>query len=102
MVMDLGPERNEKTVKDDRCEPAKNPPTVKLVFFLEHKNGGLVNSKILSWLNVTWSFYRELEVSLVVRIHYHHGRYVELMEKNWAGFKEFSPYSEMTNRGLIA
>ena len=51
--MDLGPERNEKTIKDDQCEPVKNPPTVKSVFFLEHKNGGLVNGKILPWLNVT-------------------------------------------------
>ena len=40
-----------------------------------------VNSKNLPSLNETWSFYRELEVSLLARIHYHHGRCVELMEK---------------------
>ena len=40
-----------------------------------------VNSKNLPSLNETWSFYRELEVSLFAQIHYHHGRCVELMEK---------------------
>ena len=60
-----------------------------------------VNSKILPSLNETWSFYRELEVSLLARIHYHHGRCVELMEKNGVGFEEFSPRSEMIDYGLI-
>ena len=32
-------EKKERTIKGDRCDPAKNPPTVKSVFFLEHKDG---------------------------------------------------------------
>ena len=40
-----------------------------------------VNNKNLPSLNETWSFYRELEASLLAQIHYHHGRCVELMEK---------------------
>ena len=101
MVMALGLERKEKTMKDDWCEPAMDPPTVKSIFSLEHRDGGLVNSKIFPWLNVTWSFYRELGVGLLVRIYYHHGRCVELMEKNGVGFEEFSPCSEMIDYGFI-
>ena len=39
MVMVLGLVRKEKTVKGDRCNPAKDPPMVKSVFSLEHKDG---------------------------------------------------------------
>ena len=35
----------------------------------------------LPWVNETCSFYRELEVGLLVRIHHHHGWCVWLMEK---------------------
>ena len=31
--------REKETVKGDRYEPAKNPPMVKSVFSLEHKDG---------------------------------------------------------------
>ena len=33
--------RKERTVKGDRCNPAKDPPTVKSVFSLEQKDGKL-------------------------------------------------------------
>ena len=36
--MALGPKRKEKTVKGDQCNPAKDPPTIKSVFSLEHKD----------------------------------------------------------------
>ena len=39
--MALRPKRKEKTVKGDRCKLAKDPPMVKLVFSLEHKDSGL-------------------------------------------------------------
>ena len=35
--MAIGPEKKERTVKGDRCNPAKDPPIVKLVFLLEHR-----------------------------------------------------------------
>ena len=38
-VMAKGLEKKERTVKGDWCNSAVNPPTVKLVFFLEHKDG---------------------------------------------------------------
>ena len=41
MVMALWPEKKEKTVKDDQCNPAQDPLTVKLIFSLEHKDGKL-------------------------------------------------------------
>ena len=41
MVMALGPKKKEKNVKGDRCYPAKDPPMVKSVFSLEHKDGKL-------------------------------------------------------------
>ena len=40
-MMALGPERKEKTVKGDQCNPVKDPPTIKLVFSLEQKGGKL-------------------------------------------------------------
>ena len=39
MVMVGGPEKKEISVKGDRCNPAMDPPTVKSVFSLEHKEG---------------------------------------------------------------
>ena len=101
LVMVLELERKENIVKVDRCEPAKDHPTIKSVFSLKHKDGGFVNSKNLPQLNVTLSFYRKLRVGLLIRIHYHHGRCVELMEENGVRYGEFSPCSEMTDRGLI-
>ena len=41
MVMALGLERKEKTMKGDWCNPAKDPPMIKSIFFLEHKDGKL-------------------------------------------------------------
>ena len=39
MVMAINPEKKERTIKGDRCDPAKDPSTVKLVFSLGHKDG---------------------------------------------------------------
>ena len=38
MVLAISLEKKERTVKGDWCDSAKDPPTVKLVFSLEHKN----------------------------------------------------------------
>ena len=35
--------REKETIKGDRGEPAKDPLTVKSVFYLEHQDGELVN-----------------------------------------------------------
>ena len=40
-VMVLRPERKEKIVKGDRCNPAKDPLMVKSVFSLEYEDGKL-------------------------------------------------------------
>ena len=39
MVMAMNPEKKERTIKGDRCDPTKNPLTVKSVFSLGHKDG---------------------------------------------------------------
>ena len=39
MMMAMNPEKKERTIKGDQYEPAKNPPMVKSVFSLRHKNG---------------------------------------------------------------
>ena len=39
----LGPERKEKTGKGDRYNLVKDPPTVKSIFSLEHKEGKILN-----------------------------------------------------------
>ena len=36
--MAISPENKERTVKGDRCDPAKDLPTIKSVFSLEHKD----------------------------------------------------------------
>ena len=41
MVMVVSLEKNERTVKGYHCDLAKDPPMVKSVFSLEHKNGKL-------------------------------------------------------------
>ena len=38
MVMAFGLERKEKNVKGDQCNTAKDPPTIKSVLSLEHKD----------------------------------------------------------------
>ena len=38
MVMTVGPEKKERAIKGDRCNPTKDPSIVKSVFFLEHKD----------------------------------------------------------------
>ena len=38
MMMVVNPEKKERTIKYDRCDPANDPPTIKSVFFLEHKD----------------------------------------------------------------
>ena len=45
IVMVVNLEKKERTVKGDRCNLAKDPPTVKSVFSLEHKDGKNVNSR---------------------------------------------------------
>ena len=37
MVMAVNPEKKERTVKGDQCDPTKDPPMVKSVFSLGHK-----------------------------------------------------------------
>ena len=37
MIIVVNPEKKERTVKGDKCNPAKDPPTVKSVFSLGHK-----------------------------------------------------------------
>ena len=39
MVMAVNPEKKERTIKDDQCDPAKDPPTVMSVFSLGYKDG---------------------------------------------------------------
>ena len=39
MVMAMNPEKKEKTIKGDQCDPTKDPPMVKSVFSLGHKDG---------------------------------------------------------------
>ena len=39
MVMAVSFEKKERTIKGDRCDSAKDPPTVKSVFSLGHKDG---------------------------------------------------------------
>ena len=41
MVMALWSERKGKIVEGDRYNPTKDPPTVKSVFSVEHKDGKL-------------------------------------------------------------
>ena len=38
-LMTIGPKKKERTIKGDRCNPAKDLPTIKLVFSLEHMEG---------------------------------------------------------------
>ena len=38
MVMTVNPEKKGRTVKGDRFDPVKDPPMIKLVFSLEHKD----------------------------------------------------------------
>ena len=39
LIMAISPKMKERTVKCDRCNPTKEPPMVKSVFSLEHKDG---------------------------------------------------------------
>jgi len=39
MMMAFNPEKKERTIKGDRCDLDKDPPTVKSVFSLGHKDG---------------------------------------------------------------
>ena len=39
MVMAMNPKKKEKTIRGDRCDLTKDPPTVKSVFSLGHKDG---------------------------------------------------------------
>ena len=38
-VMAVSPKKKERTIKGDRYDLAKDPPMVKSVFSLEHKDG---------------------------------------------------------------
>ena len=39
MVMAVNPEKKERTIKGDQCDPANDPLTVMSVFSLGHKDG---------------------------------------------------------------
>ena len=39
MVMVMNLEKKERTIKGDQCDPTKDPPTIKSVFSLGHKDG---------------------------------------------------------------
>ena len=41
--MAINPKKKERTIKGDQCNLAKDPPTVKSVFSLEHKEGKIMN-----------------------------------------------------------
>ena len=38
MVMAVSPEKKERTIKGDWCDPTKDPPTVMSIFSLGHKD----------------------------------------------------------------
>ena len=38
-MMAMNPEKKERTIKGDQCDLAKDPPMVKSVFSLKHKDG---------------------------------------------------------------
>ena len=38
MVMAMNPEKKERTIKGDRCDPAENPLMIKSVFYLRYKD----------------------------------------------------------------
>ena len=71
----------KKTTKGDRCESAKDPPTIKSISSLEHKDGELVSSRTYLGLFRLDPFIRDLGVSLLVQIHGNHGRCAKLIEK---------------------
>ena len=81
LVMAVDPEKKERIVNGDLYNSTKDLPTVKLVFSLEHKEGKNNEWWDLPWVNRTCSFYRELEVSLLVWIHHNHGWYGWLIEE---------------------
>ena len=39
IIMVVNPEKKERIIKGDWCDPAKDPPMVKLVLSLGYKNG---------------------------------------------------------------
>ena len=39
MMMAVNPEKKERTIKGDRCDPAKDPLMIKSIFSLGHKDG---------------------------------------------------------------
>ena len=41
MVMVVSPEKKERNIKGDWCDPAKDLPTVKSILSLGHKDGKL-------------------------------------------------------------
>jgi len=45
IVMTVSPEKKERTIKGDRCNLAKDPSAVKLVFSLEHKDVKTMNGR---------------------------------------------------------
>ena len=72
-VMVVSPEKKERIVKGDQCDPTKEPSTVKSVFFSRTQGKKIVNGLNLPWMNGIYSFYRELDEGLFVWIHHHHG-----------------------------
>ena len=70
MVMVVSLEKKERNIKGDRCNSAKDPPTVKSIFSLGHR-WKIMNGWNLPWVDGTCPFYKELEVGLLVWIHHH-------------------------------
>ena len=72
--------KKKKTIGSDQDELVKDLPTVKLVFSLGLKYSEWMNSETYFKLVRSGIFYREFGVSLLVRLHYHHGRCINLVE----------------------
>ena len=61
--------RKKVTIEGNQGELAKDPPTIKSVFSLEHKGSEWMNSSVyLGWIRLD-PFYREFGMSLLVRRH---------------------------------
>ena len=66
-------EKKERTVKGDQYDPAKDSPTVKLVFLSRTQEWKIINGSGLPSVDGICFFYRELGMGLLVWIHHHRG-----------------------------
>ena len=62
-------------------EPAKDPLMVKSVFSLEHKDSEQMNSENIPWVDGSRSLLWRVFSGSNCSVHYHHGRYVGLVER---------------------